>query len=116
MLCNMFVKLALLVFYRLLSSEVGFLRFVTFMMVTAVGFGISSTLVLIFQCQPISKAWDLDEPGKCLSIPDFYYANASIMIASDIVMYLMPMFSIRGLQLRRSKRIVVNILFGLGAL
>ena len=116
MACNMFVKLALLSFYRYLTSEVSHRRFIWFMMAIAVGFGVSSMLVLAFQCTPVSKTWNIAQPGRCINIAAFYYANAAIMIGNDIVLYIMPMVFIRNLQLNRSKRIVINILFGLGSM
>jgi len=117
MCCNMFVKLALLAFYRLLTYNVVHRRMIAVMTVIAIGFGVSSVLVLIFACQPVSAAWDIDftKPRHCISIAAFYYANASIMISNDVVLYVMPMIFTRNLHVTKGKRIMINILLSLGA-
>jgi hypothetical protein len=82
----------------------------------AFGFGLSSILVNIFQCRPFHKAWDPDVPGYCVNMGLFLRFNSAIMLATDFVLYAMPLVFTWHLQLRRAQRIGVNCLFGLGGL
>jgi len=82
----------------------------------AFGFGFSSILVNIFQCTPVAKAYTSAMGGYCVNMGDFLYANSSLMMATDLVLYIMPVVFTWNLQLRRAQRFGVNFLFGLGSL
>ena len=116
MACNMFVKLALLAFYRLLTYDIVHRRMIAVMTFVAIGFGLSSILVLVFQCRPVSAAWqiDLTKARHCMNIEAFYYSNASIMIGNDLVLYIMPIIFTRNLHVNKTKRIMINLLLSLG--
>ncbi|KAF2013826.1 hypothetical protein BU24DRAFT_424859 [Aaosphaeria arxii CBS 175.79] len=115
-LCNWVVKHALLLFYTEISREKSHHYAINFMHFIAFGFGSSSILVNIFQCRPFRKAWAPEISGYCVNIDYFLYANASIMLTTDIVLYAMPVVFTRKLQLRRAQRIGLNCLFALGGL
>lgn len=114
--CNMFVKLGLLLFYLRTTHERKHIYSIWLMIVIAIGFGLSSILVTVFQCTPANKLWYSTKPGKCINVLAFFYANASIMIGNDIIMYIMPIIFTWDLQLRRAQRIALVLLFALGAL
>jgi hypothetical protein len=86
------------------------------MIIVAFGFGISNIFVIIFQCNPVDKLWIPAKPGHCIDILPFYYATAWIMIVNDTIMYVMPIIFTWSLVLRRPQRIVLNLLFALGAM
>ncbi|PSN63815.1 hypothetical protein BS50DRAFT_461670, partial [Corynespora cassiicola Philippines] len=115
-LCNWAVKHALLLFYSEITRERKHLWSIYFMHFVAFGFGISSIFVNLFQCNPFSKAWDSDASGTCVRMDIFFYYNASMMLATDMVLYAMPVIFTRKLQLRRPQRIGLNCLFALGGL
>ncbi|KAF2794663.1 hypothetical protein K505DRAFT_303555 [Melanomma pulvis-pyrius CBS 109.77] len=115
-LCNWAVKHALLLFYSEIVREKKYRGSIYFMHFVAFGFGLSSILVNIFQCRPINKAWNSDVPGFCVNLNIFFYCNASIMMATDIVLYVMPVVFTWHLQLRRPQRVGLNALFALGGL
>lgn len=113
--CNMFVKFGLLIFYLRTTYERSNLYAIWIMIFIAFGFGISNVVVTLFQCTPPDKLWHPKEAGFCVNIMHFYYANAIIMIVNDTVMYIMPIVFTWNLALRRPQRIVLNLLFALGA-
>ena len=115
-LCNWAVKHALLLFYSEITREKNHQISIYIMHSVAFGFGLSSILVNIFQCRPFHKAWDQDVPGFCVNLNIFFYFNANIMLATDLVLYIMPVIFTRNLQLRRPQRIGLNGLFALGGL
>ncbi|KAF2204748.1 hypothetical protein GQ43DRAFT_360272, partial [Delitschia confertaspora ATCC 74209] len=113
--CNWFVKHALLLFYSEIVTERKYQISIYIMHFVAFGFGLSSVLVNIFQCTPIAKAY-LPMEGHCVSMFNFLYFNAPMMLATDMVLYIMPVVFTWKLQLRRRQRIGVNCLFALGGL
>ncbi|KAF2184358.1 hypothetical protein K469DRAFT_181955 [Zopfia rhizophila CBS 207.26] len=114
--CNWFVKHALLVFYSEIVREKKYQGSIYFMHFVAFGFGLSSILVNLFQCMPFRKVYTPKLPGYCVNLNIFFYCNASIMLATDIVLYVMPVVFTWHLQLRRPQRIGLNCLFALGGI
>lgn len=115
-LCNWAVKHALLLFYSEITTTRSHIISIYIMHFVAFGFGSSSILVDIFQCRPIRKAWDSDAPGWCANMNIFFYFNSNIMLATDLVLYIMPVIFTRKLQLRKPQRIGLNCLFAMGGL
>jgi hypothetical protein len=124
-LCNMLVKHAWLTFYYGLARSRGQRYFLHFMQFVAAGFGISSVLVVLLQCRPLSHVWHQNleprtetsqEQNQCINLLAFFYANAIIMIVTDVVMYLIPIFLIRKVDMLQGQRWGVYTLFGMGGL
>ncbi|KAJ6032589.1 hypothetical protein N7540_003321 [Penicillium herquei] len=76
------------------------------------------TLVVLFQCIPIHKAWDATGlvEGTCVDMNTFYYANFGIKLASDLALFLMPIPKVVGLRMSVGKRAGIVVMFGLGLL
>jgi hypothetical protein len=59
--------------------------------------------------------WDgASVQGKCASWPAFNYFNSSFMLATDVVLYAMPLIFVWHLRVSRPQRVAVNMLFALG--
>lgn len=118
----MLVKHAWLTFYYGLARTKSQIYFIHFMQAVAAGFGISSVLVVPLQCTPLSEVWDnslspaTEGSGKCINLVAFFYANSIFMIVNDIVMYLMPIWLLRNVEMLRGRRIGIYALFGVGGL
>jgi len=111
----MFVKFGLLIFYLRTTYERCHRWAIWAMVCVAFCFGTSSVIVVLFQCIPPNKLWHPAFTGHCVNILSFFYANAIIMIVNDTIMYIMPIIFTWNLALRRPQRIVLNLLFALGA-
>ncbi|KAH7389563.1 hypothetical protein DE146DRAFT_635274 [Phaeosphaeria sp. MPI-PUGE-AT-0046c] len=115
-ICNWAVKHSLLLFYATLTIDriprisINFMHFVAF------GFGMTCIWVTIFQCNPIRKMWRHEVPGRCVNVDDFNYFNSCFMLATDLVLYAMPLVFTWKLNVSRPQRIAVNLLFALGGL
>ncbi|KAJ5548946.1 hypothetical protein N7513_006180 [Penicillium frequentans] len=79
---------------------------------------IAETLVVLFQCTPVHKAWDATGlvEGTCINSTAFYYANFGIKLASDLAIFLMPIPKVVGLRMSVGKRAGLVVMFGLGLL
>lgn len=75
-------------------------------------------LVTIFQCQPVSFAWDKSSRsgGRCVDYNAAAWANAGVNILQDILIVILPMNELRALQLGRMKKLGVYAMFGAGGL
>jgi len=75
--------------------------------------------LLLTQCTPTAKAWDTTMPGNCDSISraqDFGYLQGSWSAVTDFILALYPITFFWELQLKRSVKISLCVLMGLGIL
>ena len=74
-------------------------------------------IVTIFQCHPLSYAWNKNiHGGKCINFNSVTWANGAINIFQDLLIIALPIPEVRNLQLERKKKIGLYIMFGLGGL
>lgn len=118
----MLVKHAWLTFYYGLARSRAQRYFIHFMQFVAASFGISSVLVILLQCIPLNLVWkqgldpDEESSGQCINLIAFFYANSIIMIVNDLVLYLMPMWLLRNVDMLRGHRMSIYALFAVGGL
>jgi hypothetical protein len=115
--CNWAIKHSLLAFYMDLTIpkvDRWARASIYAMHVVAFAFGCTCIGVITFQCHPIRAAWHIDMYDHCVNTLHFAYFNACFMLFTDLILYAMPLFLTRNLQLQRAQRIGVNFLFALG--
>lgn len=79
--------------------------------------GITSFFVALFRCQPVSAAWTGE--GTCLSqqvIIGFSYGISGLNIVIDFSTAIIPMFMLRGMQMKRRLKVITCFILGLGVL
>ncbi|KAI0008608.1 hypothetical protein F4779DRAFT_618487 [Xylariaceae sp. FL0662B] len=111
----MFVKLTFLVqYYRVLAVK----RMRTIFLIAMVVIGcwsLSQVLISIFICDPISGFWDRSLGAKCvISNLLQWYINSAMNIATDIVIFVLPMPVLSHLNLPRVQKFVLIGIFSLG--
>lgn len=67
-------------------------------------------------CVPVAKFWDHDLPGHCLSFDAVWFFNASMNIATDVTLLLLPMPLLSALQLPRLQKVALMGVFAIGIL
>ncbi|KXS97215.1 hypothetical protein AC578_846 [Pseudocercospora eumusae] len=72
----------------------------------------------IFQCEPISYAWNYisGDDGNCIQVAPMLFAFAALDIVYNIIVFLLPVPSLRKLQIGWSKKLALSTVFGVGAL
>jgi hypothetical protein len=55
-----------------------------------VGLLICGIFVPIFQCKPVSGAWDFARQESCIDYIDYLYASSAINVLTDIVLCALP--------------------------
>ncbi|KEF63026.1 uncharacterized protein A1O9_01002 [Exophiala aquamarina CBS 119918] len=118
----MLVKHAWLTFYYGLARTRCQRYFIHFMQFVAASFGISSIIVVLLQCIPLSLAWSQspdasqERSDHCINLIAFFYSNSIIMIVNDLILYLLPMWLLRNVDMLRGHRVGLYALFGFGGL
>jgi hypothetical protein len=67
-------------------------------------------------CVPVAKFWNHDLPGSCLSFEAVWFFNASMNIATDLTLLLMPMPLLIKLQLPKMQKLALVGVFATGIL
>jgi len=72
-------------------------------------------LVSILSCRPFEFFWNRDIPGgKCLDYQATSFAISGSAIAQDFILLVLPLVFIRGLTMRRWKKVAVGFMFSVG--
>jgi hypothetical protein len=79
-------------------------------------YGLWATCSSIFMCVPVSNFWNTGITVHCMNKTAFWFANASLNITTDIMIFSIPMPLLRQLQLPRQQKIGLMFVFGFGAL
>ncbi|KAG7122388.1 Satratoxin biosynthesis SC1 cluster protein 4 like [Verticillium longisporum] len=114
--CLGFIKISVLALYMRLGDRK--LRRVAMVMVGVIFCQAgANVLACIFQCAPVSAAYDiriLPADKKCIDINAFYLANAAVNIFTDILTYTLPIPLVVKLQIPRQQKIGLAVILGLG--
>jgi hypothetical protein len=90
-------------------------------MMVAAFLGVSYTLLVIFQCRPISFWWDLDpnHNGTCLSaslVMIFTFIVSGLNSFADWTFGILPIFIVKDLQMKTRAKVLVSSIIGLAAM
>ncbi|KAH7400553.1 serine hydrolase-domain-containing protein [Phaeosphaeria sp. MPI-PUGE-AT-0046c] len=81
-----------------------------------VGYFFAAAGGLIFSNKPIVGQWDLAVPSKSINNRAFWLAMAIVNISLDVIILALPQARVWRLQLSRTRRILVSLVFLLGGL
>lgn len=105
----------LLMYYRIFKF--GYFKNATWIIGgLVVAWGVAITFLTFFICYPVEKLWDASVPGRCMDKALVRLLNAISTILSDLVILVLPIPQVWKLQLRRSQKIALTIVFSLGSL
>lgn len=82
-------------------------------------YALSFSIVLIFQCNPVSgawKSWDGQHPATCLNTNLAGWSAAAINIVLDIATLALPLHDVSQLRMGLRKKIQVMSMFAVGFL
>ncbi|KAI9149924.1 Satratoxin biosynthesis SC1 cluster protein 4 [Paramyrothecium foliicola] len=116
-LCNGFAKLTLLTFYLRLGVQTSFRIAVWSTIVAVTLYTITITFLMFFQCTPIHKAFNpLVGGGSCINAAGLYIATAATNIATDMVLFILPLPMIFSMHLPLAQKIGAVFVFAIGSL
>jgi hypothetical protein len=112
-----FTKLSIISSYLRFFPSQKFRRCMIITSCVVLAIWICSIFTTVFQCRPVSAAWDIQiVDGKCFDIINFFYLSSAFTIATDIVLCVAPLPYLWKMQLPLCQRGILCGLFGLGAL
>ena len=80
-------------------------------------YGLWTFFASVFTCWPIPYFWNKTiENGKCLNLMGYWFSNAALNIASDILLLALPMPVLKSLKLPKKQKLGLVLVFGLGGL
>ncbi|KAF2139251.1 uncharacterized protein K452DRAFT_289805 [Aplosporella prunicola CBS 121167] len=113
--CLGFIKTSVLALYMRLGDR-ALKRLAQVMIGVVAAQAGANVLVCIFQCSPVSGAYDLKiaATAKCVNINAFYLANAAVNIFTDLLTYTLPIKLVMRLQVPRQQKIGLGVMLCLG--
>ncbi|KAI1483850.1 hypothetical protein F4774DRAFT_425514 [Daldinia eschscholtzii] len=113
--CINLTKASILLLYLRIFSNTKWFRYACrFVLLIVVMYCIASVTATIFQCTPVTKAFDKSLKGTCIDNGKFWYANSGFSIATDIIILTLPMTLVYALQIPRVQKAALMIVFALG--
>ena len=79
-------------------------------------YALASIVATVFQCTPVSRAWNHAIEGRCINLTQFWYTNAGQNILGDFSILALPLLPIWDLQLPRRHKWGLTLVFLLGFL
>ncbi|KAF2690762.1 MFS monosaccharide transporter-like protein [Lentithecium fluviatile CBS 122367] len=113
----MATKTSILVFYLTLSATHKVFRWATIATLLVVNLGgLALTLLNIFQCNPVTAAFQTPVPdsASCTNIVTIYLSSAPLNIITDLAIFFLPMPILTSMRLPSKQKIILVITFGFG--
>ncbi|KAH6957592.1 hypothetical protein BKA56DRAFT_637859 [Ilyonectria sp. MPI-CAGE-AT-0026] len=108
------VKMSFAVLYlRLLPGDVS-RRINQVLLAVLAAEGVEATMVVIFHCKPVEKAWNIQKEGTCFNLMLFYYVSFGIKFVTDICLFIQPIPAVWNLQLSKVKRLGAILMLSIG--
>ncbi|KAF1971162.1 hypothetical protein BU23DRAFT_471817 [Bimuria novae-zelandiae CBS 107.79] len=113
-LALLFVKLSIVCQYMRIFKEVMFQRTCKILLGALAVYGCWTVFGSIFLCIPVQFFWGVGE-GSCMNRLAFWFSNAGLNIATDILIFAIPIRSIVSLYMSKKKKIALGLVLGFGA-
>ncbi|KAK6532633.1 hypothetical protein TWF281_006814 [Arthrobotrys megalospora] len=110
-----FMKISILLFYLRLSVSPPFRLVVYITLGFMALYTVASSLAILFQCWPFNTRLG-DPTGSCVNFIALNYTIASLNIATDVFVYLLSWVMVRHLKVSTGQKLVVLLIFSVGAL
>ena len=75
---------------------------------------LSTIIIKIWECSPRAKIWDKSIEGTCINVAALLDTDGACNTLSDILIILVPVKALWKLQMKRSRKIGVVLLFTVG--
>jgi hypothetical protein len=78
------VKASIIVSYLRIFPNRPFRLFMYCTLVLVVLMWVCSVFVIVFECVPVSAAWDWTTKGRCIDVLKYFYMSSVVNIATDL--------------------------------
>lgn len=114
-----FTQLSFLAFYQRIFPPSKYLAIAYGLAAITICFGVSNTLVMIFQCTPVDyfwTSWTGETSGTCIDINRYSWYRAGFQIVMDLSIIALPLWPLSTLKLGRQKKVWIMVMFCTGFL
>jgi hypothetical protein len=112
-----FAKMSFLCFYLNLYPGQGFRAGVFVTMFLVVGSCVAVVISLLAACKPFAKNVDVTiTEGQCINKAALYIATGALNIITDVMILVLPIPMLSKLQMARSRKIMLIMLFSVGSM
>lgn len=112
-----FAKMSFLCFYLNVNPDQTFRIGVFITMFVVVGSCLGVVVSLLAACTSFARNIDPSiKEGKCINKASLYIATAVLNIVTDIMVLILPIPMVLGLQMVRSRKIMLILLFSVGSM
>ncbi|KAK2730127.1 integral membrane protein [Colletotrichum kahawae] len=112
-LALLFCKLSIIFSYLRVLKVATTQKICKAMLVVLAVYGAWTVFGSIFMCVPVQAFWG-DGTGRCMDRLAFWFSNAALNIATDIIIVAIPIPLIRTLQISRKQKIALIMVFAVG--
>ncbi|KAH7090690.1 hypothetical protein FB567DRAFT_298255 [Paraphoma chrysanthemicola] len=111
------IKVSILIQYLRIFPVRRFQKYCFLILGVVIAYGSWTVFGNIFLCSPIAFFWDKSATnnGHCMDRTVVWFANAGVNIALDMIIFLLPLPLTRTLQISKSQRRGLLLIFGLSA-
>lgn len=114
---QLFAKWSLLfLYYRLFHPHRLVTRCIYFLAIVQLLWSIGTYLAHWLVCTPPAKLWNPKLPGQCINEPILLAVGETINSLVDFAMVIMAVYIVQSLQMKRSTKTALSVLFALGSL
>ncbi|KAL8841063.1 MAG: hypothetical protein Q9170_001088 [Blastenia crenularia] len=108
------IKASLLLLYLRISPCVIFRRCVKVLLVLFAADAIIFSVLALFQCSPVDRAWIWSKPGHCMNRELGYRCQALLSLAENLIVIALPIPTIVKLHMPRRRRGLLLVVFAAG--
>ncbi|CAI9629685.1 unnamed protein product [Alternaria burnsii] len=108
-------KLAIISQYLRFIPDKSFRAALYAISVIILGLFITGIFVTIFQCRPVRGAWNFTIEPVCVDYVSYLYASSAVNVATDLLLFVLPLSHLWKLNLPRKQRVILCVLLAGGA-
>lgn len=112
------VKISILLLYRRIFDTIKFRRATLIVGIACILWLLAALLCLAFQCHTDAERYNLKSlsSNQCINLKDYWYAVSGSNMALDLIIFLMPLYTVCSLKLARRQKVALSAIFALGVL
>jgi len=99
-------------YYRIFALHLKLWIYIAGVIITI--WGIVFTFLFTFLCDPVKQQWTLVRIGQCMDQILVLKANILSNVLTDIILVVLPIWTVWGLQMRRTEKFAVVGCFAIG--
>lgn len=110
------VRISILILYRRVFATAAFRKKTVVVAALCLTWFCVIVLLDVLQCHPIADTFIYPRPNTCINLQNFLWAMTTSNLVLDLIMLCLPLHMVWSLDLPRSEKAFLYIVFSLGGL